>query len=478
MANVETFLHRFRRRAVFGIQTVFVAGALFGMLRFPDLGHVTVLTGASILVSCFSMGLAYRGRMSAAVTLLSMQFIALPYPLAWLGKGIYDVAMLMATAGIVAIGVMETPRRTMWFALANLAGAISVAVATTQGWTYKIYLGDSLIAAAREAPMAVIIVAFSSGIGILVSLGFSHLMKGVSESNEALEAAVEARTSELRHANKELRDALSTIEQSTRELVRSEKLAALGGVVAGVTHELNTPIGNALLAASTISSSISEVREKIADGRLKKSELEGFVDQAAELGALISRSLGRANELTRSFKRVAVDQASERRRTFHLNELVRDVVRTLTPSLGSRAPRITLEFEGEEMAMDSYPGALSQILNNLLQNATLHAFEGRDPGNVHIRARCLDDDRIELIVEDDGRGVPDSLQDRVFQPFFTTGVERDGSGLGLSICRSLVTSHLGGSIDLVSFEGRGCRFIMRFPQAAPQAAHESGERAP
>lgn len=468
MANVESFVDRFRRLAMVGMQSAVFAGALFAFATFFDRPHVVAISGTAMVASAASFVLASLGRTAASVTVLSILLVVLPYPLAWLAKGMYDVSMLLAPAGIVAIGLLETPRRTIAFALVTVAGATSVLIATTQGWTGYEFTEAWRQAAGREGPIALATIAFAAGVGVLVSVAFDRLVRALAQRSEALEAAVSARTRELQQANHDLREALATVEQSTRELVRSEKLAALGGVVAGVTHELNTPIGNALLAASSLGDSVAGLRAKYASGQLKRSEFDAFTDEAAHLGALVVRSLERANDIARSFKRVAVDQASERRREFRLDELVDDVVRTTLPGLGPRAPTVRVEI-GADIAMDSFPGPLSQVVANLLQNAALHAYDDRPPGEVRLRSRPLDDDRIELVVEDDGCGIPAERHDAVFRPFFTTRAGRGGSGLGLSICRSLVVSHLGGSMDLESAEGRGARFLLRIPRVAPTA---------
>jgi signal transduction histidine kinase len=300
-----------------------------------------------------------------------------------------------------------------------------------------------------------------------LSADLESMAGALRELNVELEHRVEKRTQALAESNESLSNTLARLEQAQHELVRAEKMAALGGLVAGVAHELNTPIGNGLMAVSTLSDQAREFR-RIMQGGLRRSDLEhllGSVEQATDIAA---RNLSRAADLVTSFKQVAVDQASSQRRRFELAEVVGEIAVTLGPSL-KRTPYVLTTDVPAGLALDSYPGPLGQTLANLINNALLHAFDGRDAGHVHIAARLADDGMIEVDVTDDGKGIPAALIGRIFDPFVTTRMGRGGTGLGLHIAYNAVTHVLGGSLQVDSAEGQGACFRLRLPAVAPAA---------
>lgn len=270
----------------------------------------------------------------------------------------------------------------------------------------------------------------------------------VRRLNAELEQRVAARTRELSRAND--------------ELIRSEKLAALGRMVAGVAHELNTPIGNSLLAASTLGEHTSAFAKEVAGGSLRRSALERFLDETREAGEILQRNLHSAADLIVGFKRLSSDQLSEQRRRFPLREVVDEVLLALRPTL-KRSPFSVSSSVAEDIEMNSYPGPLSQVLINLVQNAAMHAFEGRPYGSVSIRAGRVDGHCVEIAVADDGVGIPSADQKRVFDPFFTTKLGQGGSGLGLTIASNLVTGPLEGKISLESAPGSGTTVRLVLP---------------
>ena len=243
----------------------------------------------------------------------------------------------------------------------------------------------------RAAPVVVVILAFATFIGVTASWALNFLLDALATQNADLERAVQRRTAELEASNAELEAAVDRIERASRELVRSERLATLGSAVSGVTHELATPIGNAVVAASALEDAAAELGAKMTAGALRKSELEAFVTDARDHSALLMRSLDRARDLVQSFKRVSVDQASGRRRAFMLDECIADLVRTFKASKGHR--RMVVETRIEPgIELQGYPGPLGQIVTNLLQNAILHASPtaptGASPSTVAAQARA------------------------------------------------------------------------------------------
>nr|WP_242533413.1 ATP-binding protein [Niveibacterium umoris] len=285
--------------------------------------------------------------------------------------------------------------------------------------------------------------------------------RALEELNASLEGRVEQRTNALR-------ETLQHLQLAQDELVRSEKLAALGSLVAGVAHELNTPLGNSVTVASTIGELTSRLAEDLAGGRLRRSQLDEFVVAMQSAADLITRNLARARTLVTSFKQVSVDRVSEGRRRFDLAEVINEVAATLAPGLKGQPGRLDLDLAPVEM--DSFPGAIGQIITNLVNNAMLHAFEGRDDGLVVLSCRHLPDGFAELVCRDDGSGMDAETLRRIFDPFFTTKFGRGGSGLGMHIVYNLVTRGLGGTIEVASQPGSGARFRIVMPCVAPAHA--------
>ncbi len=294
----------------------------------------------------------------------------------------------------------------------------------------------------------------------------------IRELNATLEERVALRTSELAQANKDLGITLSNLQFAQDELLRTEKLAALGALVAGVAHELNTPIGNAVTVATTLVDEHRQFSGKMAAG-LTRSALERFVGMVGEAGQIVERNLYRAAELIGSFKQLAVDQSSYQRRPFELLEVVREISLAMAPTI-RRSPYQLIDDVPAGLVLDSYPGPLGQILMNLINNALIHAFAGRDSGHVRIAAEPAGPGWVVLTVSDDGCGIAVEDQKHIFDPFFTTRLGQGGSGLGLHIVFSLVVDLLGGRVDVLSTPGQGARFIMRLPTVAPAGEQGKG----
>lgn len=263
----------------------------------------------------------------------------------------------------------------------------------------------------------------------------------------------------------DLEKANQALQENHRILVTSEKMAALGALVAGVAHELNTPIGNAMLAATTLRDQCRAFADQVAKG-IKRSDLQHFMDAIGSGSDLVERNLVRTAHLISSFKQVAIDQSSSQPRKFLLASLVEETLLLLSPTLKKTA--VTLERSvPDDIEMHSHPGALEQVLMNLVNNAVIHGLEGRAQGHIAIQAQMLSPDWVRLVVEDNGVGIaPENLQ-RVFDPFFSTRFGRGGSGLGLSITHSLMEHTLGGKIEVRSTLGQGTHFDITLPLHAP-----------
>jgi two-component system, NtrC family, sensor kinase len=301
-------------------------------------------------------------------------------------------------------------------------------------------------------------ITFACGLGDLVGRAINAHASRIAQADLAtLNAQLEAKVAE-RTAS--LEATLQRLRQTQDDLIQSEKLASLGSMVAGIAHELNTPIGNALTVITTLGERARELQEQAQSGAIRKSELYGGLSVMVEMADLVDRSIHRASNLITSFKQVAVDQISERRRGFDLREVIDENLAALRPSL--RHQTITLiNTVAADIACDSFPGPLGQVLTNIVQNAAIHGI-GERCGTIEIRA-SVQEGRVELVVADNGAGMDASTAARVFEPFFTTRLGRGGSGLGLAICHRIATTILSGELRVVSTPGMGSQFILSMP---------------
>lgn len=263
---------------------------------------------------------------------------------------------------------------------------------------------------------------------------------------------------------------LEQLQGAQAELVEVEKLASLGRLVAGVAHELNTPLGVAVAVSSGLGDRTRSFRAELEAGALRRSQLDGLLHDLEAAAELLDRNLARAADLLRSFKQVAVDRSGMQRRRFDLAATVTEVFASLRPLYGRQGANLVNELPAG-LWMDGYPGAFGQVLSNLVGNAVLHGFQGR-PGRVRVSLLDEDAQRVRVQIEDDGVGMSPEVRARAFEPFFTTRLGQGGSGLGLSIVRNLVVGVLGGRIELQTAPGAGCRFLLRLPRSAPLPQEE------
>lgn len=290
----------------------------------------------------------------------------------------------------------------------------------------------------------------------------------IREINQQLERRVQARTENLEMANRDLNAALESVQAMQSELVRSEKMAALGSLVAGVAHELNTPIGNCVTVGSTLQEQAQDLNLAFQSGEMRRSTMIQFIENFMRGTDILMSSLTRASELIGSFKRVAVDQSNDQRRTFDLQKTLQEICLTLEPMHKNTRFQFSTDLE-PDVAVDSYPGAIGQLVTNFLSNALQHGFEGRTQGQMCLRATA-EAGQVKLEFSDDGLGMSDDTRKRVFDPFFTTKLGQGGSGLGMNIAYNIVHEVLGGSIEVRSALGEGTHITVLFPQEAPQTA--------
>ncbi len=282
------------------------------------------------------------------------------------------------------------------------------------------------------------------------------------ELNSLLEQRVQERTEALSKSNQDLRAAVKNFEHAHAELVQREKLAALGALVADITDELNIPINDSLAAASTLHDQARPLTDAPTD-----TPLTHLAASARTTADVVTGNLTEALELITIFKRVAFDQTSGRRRAFDLAEVIDETLAAHGPGIRKSGHSVSNAVPAE-IAMDSYPGALSQVVGSLIDNALMHAFADKPQGEIRIACVPREGDTIELSISDDGCGIGHENIDRIFNPFFSTRLRNGGSGLGLSIVHNLVTATLGGQIRAESAPGVGTRLILILPRIAPR----------
>ncbi len=288
-----------------------------------------------------------------------------------------------------------------------------------------------------------------------------HHEIALAEINAELEQRVVQRTDALSKLNENLHETIDQLTQTQQQLVESEKLAALGGLVAGVAHEINTPLGIGVTAASFLDHEVKRLEKSLLENTLSKQDLENFSRNASESSQLILRNLYRADKLVKSFKQVAVDQSSEETRVINMQAYIEEVLVSLRPAIKKTQHEVHLYCD-EVLVFETYPGAIYQILVNLVMNALQHAFPSIEKGKIDI---LITRDRDTALIEfrDNGCGMTEDIRRRVFDPFFTTRRGQGGSGLGLHIAWNLATQLLGGSISCESEVGKGTSFYVRIP---------------
>jgi len=265
----------------------------------------------------------------------------------------------------------------------------------------------------------------------------------------------------LEKKNEALQDSLDKLNLAQKSLVESEKMASLGGLVAGVAHEINTPIGIGITASSHLSEETTLINEKYANAQMTNKNLSSYLDEVKESSVLISSNLARAAKLIMSFKQVAVDQSSKDIRSYNIKEYTDEVLQSLTPKFKTTKIELILKCE-DDLIVTGEPGAFAQIITNLIVNSIVHAFDDNTAGSIDINITCQQD-VVRFVYTDSGKGINTEHQNKIFEPFFTTKRGQGGSGLGLHIVYNLVVQSLHGSIKLNSEVTQGSQFIIEFP---------------
>ena len=444
------------------------------------------------LMMAIVMFLAYRelaaGRIKRGMIVMSwglwLSICAFSFAVAGLRTpGLYGLPVLLMIAAWA-----QGPRAVLYMAAATLVVFGALAVADYQGWlpppvprtSFDLLQIFGVVTAVAAALVATLAANFQRHFSTEQALAEELRQRiaelnaseaALRELNDALETRVKERTDSYQRANASLLEAMERLERTRDELVQSEKLAALGSMVAGVSHELSSPLGNALLVATTLQHQLGELDASIAGGALTQRQFKEAVDEAGEAARLVSRNVERAIGLVSSFKQTAVDQASQQRRVFDLATVVGDTIASLRPQYKRDPWQMSIDV-ASDIVLDSYPGPLEQIIVNLVSNSIRHGFDGRTSGCITLSGRLAAADaggaeHVVITVADDGNGIAAEDLGRVFDPFFTTKLGHGGSGVGLNLVHRIATTILGGSIAVRSEPGQGATFTLRIPRRAP-----------
>jgi len=310
--------------------------------------------------------------------------------------------------------------------------------------------------------------AFYDGIEVKYLIGFGHditaqkeVELGIIELNDQLEEKVNTRTAALTDSNQQMTQTLEQLKRTQQTLVESEKMASLGGLVAGVAHEINTPVGISVTAASFLQEEISQLDEKLSTNKLSKSYLEGVVERVSESSRLLNSNLNRAADLISSFKQVAVDQSSEACYSFKLKDNVNQVVTSLKHKLKHARCELFIECP-DTLSMYSFPGSFVQIYSNLILNSLIHGFEDWEgKREIYIDIK-LQQETLEINYRDTGKGISSEIAERIFDPFVTSKRGSGGSGLGTHIVYNIVNQLFKGDIQYIGTES-GAHFKIMIP---------------
>jgi PAS domain S-box-containing protein len=271
---------------------------------------------------------------------------------------------------------------------------------------------------------------------------------------------------EIRSARDAAEGALRNLRETQNSLIETEKLAALGQLVAGVAHEINTPVGTSLTVASSLERRTAAFVADVAQGNLKRSSLNDFLETSREASVQLVANLCRAAELIQSFKQVATNRNYSNQTIFDLGDLTEQVATSLRPALGKQ--NLTLNVVCQpDLAMNSYPGPYGQVLTNLFLNSITHAFPDGKKGTIDIKVQAAGNDAVDVLFSDDGCGMSRDVRRNAFDPFFTTRRDRGSTGLGLHIVHTIVTNFLGGRLHLDSEPGKGTTIRLILPRVAP-----------
>ncbi|MBT0587840.1 sensor histidine kinase [Alteromonas oceanisediminis] len=297
-----------------------------------------------------------------------------------------------------------------------------------------------------------------------VAVLLEHMASNIKEFQQNLERKVQLRTEELENAVIDVKKVNRELIRTQNQLVESEKMSQIGVLVAGVAHEVNTPIGVCVTATSILEERLAALKKAYANNNISRKDLDDFIENASNCVDILTKNTERAAELIQSFKAVSVDQSSDRKREIQLHDYLELIVRSLQKDIERH--QISVNFSGNtHQRIETYPGALSQIISNLILNSIKHGFSGTDIKHraISIDVTLSQSEELSIVFSDNGKGVKPENLPKLFEPFYTTSRQSGGSGLGLSIVYNLATQRLGGKIRCFNPQDSGLSIAITFP---------------
>ena len=441
-----------RRKRIVQVQYVCLIALGLSILHriyLNDFKNVAILGGAFLLLLSITYFIR-RDNLDAAANVLVSSLSVLMLIMMWSNEGNRDEILLVFPAVIcfaVLTGTDALFKYLIGFIILNV---VLIAAADEMGWLEFSRPANSLL----SATVILTILPIIAYVIRLLGSDLRNAYKEVIENQQTLETKVKERT-------RELELSVNDLVEARTQLAESEKMASLGRMVAGLSHEINTPIGIAVTAATHLQQSNDELRYSLEHSAIKKSQLVELLNNNVESARLLNTNLQRTSDLIRDFKDAAVIQSDDRKSQFSLNGHIERIVESLKPKLVDTKVHVKL-VKGPDVRVKQDPQALIQIITNLFINSIKHGFdEGQNAGTICISTE-LNQDKVTVIFEDDGKGACEEVMSHIFEPFYTTKRGQGGSGLGMHIVYNLVTHSLNGTINCHSQAGQGIQFELSF----------------
>lgn len=425
---------------------------------FVDGGQVVVLiliveiSSFSALLVVVKRGYVYQASLGACLVLWGCVTTA-----AYLSEGIFPLGLISHILMITIAGLLLGPKAILGFTALACSSVLILFYIDFYNLSPGIIKLELTIILWAELFVNLVL---NSALLYLTINDLSQALTGSQQQAQALEN----QNLELTQTQQELSQTLAYLKKTQTQLVETEKMAALGNLVAGVAHEINTPVGIGVSMASMLAQETQKFTETIQTGRIKLGVLKNYIQTANDTSALILNNLQRAASLVQSFKKVAVDQSSHEQRTFTLKPYLQETLLSLHYELKQLNYQITIEGD-DNLQVYSDPGDFAQIITNFVINSCRHAYQPGDTAHLIIAYHLTAENQLVFTYQDDGRGIPPGILPHIFDPFFTTARQHGGTGLGLHIIYNLVTQKHKGTIKSESEVGKGVKFIVNLPIA-------------
>ncbi|NVK23326.1 MAG: HAMP domain-containing histidine kinase [Gammaproteobacteria bacterium] len=391
----------------------------------------------------------YKDMLSKAANTILLLTTALILVLAWIGDGVRDEIIMVYPALAAFAILLGLKKQFNVIFVIMVIYVLLLGVLGEQG--YKNFPTDK--GNLNSALIITVIIVLTSLVMRKMAQDLTSALDKLEEYKEQLEHRVEVGTQDLLKSKVKLEEA--------------ERMASLGRLVAGVAHEINTPIGVALTASSNVMEKNQSIKKLVESGRLKKSEMTAYIESVESNTNLVQANLDRASQLVTDFKQVAVFNVNERKSEFILQNLLQSIVNSLQPVLHEANASVSFSCS-TDITMFHDQAAFTQVMTNLIVNSCRHGFEDKHEGAITINVKAIQTDpashQVEILYQDDGKGFSQEVATHIFEPFFTTKRNKGGTGLGMHIVFNIVTQSLGGSIEVVQdINHRGAQFIIKFP---------------